>query len=67
MAICIVCGAGAGAGAEAKIKKKVEPELEPKLNNFGSTTLEKNQEKLEFQRKFTLSYIKEFSFSNFTF
>ena len=60
-------GAGAGAGAEAKIKKKVELELEPKLNNFGSTTLEKNQEKLEFHRKFTLSYIKEFSFSNFTF
>ena len=29
----------AGAGAGAKIMEKVEPELEPKLNNFGSATL----------------------------
>ena len=29
----------AGAGAGAKIKEKVEPELEPKLNYFGSATL----------------------------
>ena len=27
------------AGAGARIKKNVEPELEPKLNNFGSATL----------------------------
>ena len=32
------CGARAGAGA--KIMEKVEPELEPKLNNFGSATLQ---------------------------
>ena len=29
----------AGAGAGAKIRGKVEPELEPKINNFGSATL----------------------------
>ena len=29
----------AGAGAGAKIKGKVEPELSPKLNNFGNATL----------------------------
>ena len=33
-------GAGAGAGAGAKIMKKGEPELEPKLNNFASATLQ---------------------------
>ena len=33
------CGARAGAGA--KIMEKVEPELEPKLDNFGSATLVK--------------------------
>ena len=27
------------AGAEAKIIEKVEPDLKPKLNNFGSATL----------------------------
>ena len=32
-------GVGAGAGAGAKIRGKVESELEPKLNNFGSATL----------------------------
>ena len=31
--------AGAGTGAGAKIMEKVEPELEPKINNFGSATL----------------------------
>ena len=31
----------ARAGAGAKIMEKVEPELEPKLNNFGSATLVK--------------------------
>ena len=30
----------AGAGAGAKIMKKGEPELEPKLNNFASATLQ---------------------------
>ena len=28
-----------GAGAGAKIKETLEPELQPKLHNFGSTTL----------------------------
>ena len=31
--------ARARAGAGAKIRGKVEPELEPKMNHFGSATL----------------------------
>ena len=30
----------AGAGVQAKIRGKVEPELEPKINHFGSATLD---------------------------
>ena len=30
----------AGAGVQAKIREKVEPELEPKINHFGSATLD---------------------------
>ena len=38
-------GAGAGAGAEIKYKVGVKKEKEPKINNFGSTTLKKTIQK----------------------
>ena len=34
-----------GAGAEAEIMEKVEPESEPKINNFGSATLQQTNNK----------------------
>ena len=54
-----------GAGAEAEIMEKVEPESEPKINNFGSATLQQTNNKtiLSQVRKYmeqgtTLLYVK---------
>ena len=42
---------GAGAGTVAEIMDKGEPEPEPKINNFGSATLEKTSLHTHFAAK----------------